>query len=70
MMADVPNLISKPFPSFGFLQPSVGQDELALAKEGLQKIFDRGLEALAGDEVQKEFLTYTAILLSVDSCSS
>ncbi|XP_040365556.1 uncharacterized protein LOC121050206 [Rosa chinensis] len=45
-------------------------DEYALAKEGLQKIFDRGLEALADDQVQKEFLTYTAMLLSVDSCSS
>ncbi|XP_024167529.1 uncharacterized protein LOC112174062 isoform X2 [Rosa chinensis] len=45
-------------------------DEYALAKEGLQKIFDRGLEALADDQVQKEFLTYTAMLLSVDWCSS
>ncbi|XP_062022698.1 uncharacterized protein LOC133739005 isoform X2 [Rosa rugosa] len=46
------------------------EDEYALAKEGLQKIFDRGLEALADDQVQKEFLTYTAMLLSVDSCPS
>ncbi|XP_062022697.1 uncharacterized protein LOC133739005 isoform X1 [Rosa rugosa] len=74
MMVEVSNLISEPFPSFDFHQPeaksSVGQDEYALAKEGLQKIFDRGLEALADDQVQKEFLTYTAMLLSVDSCPS
>ncbi|XP_021832768.1 RING finger protein ETP1-like [Prunus avium] len=68
LMVSVTDLISKPVPSFDFrpadAQSLVGHDELALAKEGLRKIFDRGLEALADHQVQKEFLTYSAIFLS------
>ncbi|KAM5549625.1 hypothetical protein ABKV19_000844 [Rosa sericea] len=48
----------------------VGQDELALAKEGLRNVFDRGLKALADPKVQEEFLFYSAMLLSAESCPS
>lgn len=69
-MVAVADLISEPVPSFDFrpadVQSLVWHDEheLALAKEGLQKIFDRGLEALADHQVQKEFLAYSAIFLA------
>ena len=36
-------------------QSFVGLDGLALAKQGLQKIFDRGLKAVADPKVQEEF---------------
>lgn len=42
----------------------VGMNERALAKEGLQKVFDRELEALADPKVQEEFLAHSATLLS------
>ncbi|KAK9941887.1 hypothetical protein M0R45_007579 [Rubus argutus] len=75
MIVDVSDLLSKPFPSINVCpqldaQSFVGQDELALAKEGLRKIFDRGLKALADPKVQHEFLLYSATLLSADSCPS
>lgn len=73
-MVAVGDLISEPVPSFDFCpadaQSLVGHDELALAKEGLQKIFDRGLEALADHQVQKEFLAYSAIFLAYHLCPS
>ncbi|KAH0977852.1 hypothetical protein GBA52_027571 [Prunus armeniaca] len=70
LMVAVADLISEPVPSFDFrpadVQSLVWHDEheLALAKEGLQKIFDRELEALADHQVQKEFLAYSAIFLA------
>ncbi|KAK9941886.1 hypothetical protein M0R45_007578 [Rubus argutus] len=51
-------------------QSFIAQDELALAKEGLCKIFDRGLQALADPKVQQEFLLYSSTLLSADLCPS
>lgn len=39
-----------------------------MSKEGPQKIFDHGVEGLADDQVQKEFIIYSAIFLLVDSC--
>ncbi|VVA18348.1 PREDICTED: histone deacetylase [Prunus dulcis] len=74
LMVAVADLISEPVPSFD-LRPAdahslVGHDELVLAKEGLQKIFDRGLEALADHQVQKEFLAYSAIFLAYHPCPS
>lgn len=42
-------------------------DDRALAKEGLQNIFDSELEALADPKVQEEFLAHSATLLSDDS---
>ena len=73
MIADIIDLLSKPFPSISNnpqldAQSFIAQDELALAKEGLCKIFDRGLKALADPKVQQEFLLYSATLLSADSC--
>ncbi|KAK9941888.1 hypothetical protein M0R45_007580 [Rubus argutus] len=75
MIVDVIDILSKPFPTINVYpqldaQSFVGQDELALAKEGLRKIFDRGLKALADPKVQQEFLLYSATLLSADSCPS
>ncbi|KAM5549622.1 hypothetical protein ABKV19_000841 [Rosa sericea] len=75
MVVDVTDLLSKPFPSINVhpqldAQSFVGQDELALAKEGLQKIFDCGLKALADPKVQEAFLLYSATLLSAESCPS
>lgn len=73
-MVDVTDLISKPSPCPNFhpLEDNlfVDQDKLAVAKKGLQKIFDCGLEALADPHVQEEFLAYSAAVLSVDSCPS
>ena len=74
-MVDFADLISKPFTGFKInpvdAKPLTNsQDEYALAKEGLQKIFDQGLEALADDQIQREFLTYSATLLSSDICPS
>ncbi|XP_062020703.1 uncharacterized protein LOC133737097 [Rosa rugosa] len=75
MVVDVTGLLSKPNPSIN-VHPQldaplfVGQDELALAKEGLQKIFDCGLKALADPKVQEAFLLYSATLLSAESCPS
>ncbi|KAM5549620.1 hypothetical protein ABKV19_000840 [Rosa sericea] len=74
LMVDVTDLISKPSPCPNFHplddNSFVDQDKLALAKKGLQKIFDCGLEALADPHVQEEFLSYSATVLSVDSCPS
>ncbi|XP_062024843.1 uncharacterized protein LOC133740926 [Rosa rugosa] len=75
MIVDVIDLLSKPFPSINVhpqldAQSFVGQDELALAKEGLQKIFDKGLIAVADPKVQEKFLLYSATLLSAESCPS
>ncbi|KAK9941889.1 hypothetical protein M0R45_007581 [Rubus argutus] len=74
LMVDVTDLISKPCPCPNFHplddKSSVDQDKLTLAKKGLQKIFDCGLEALADPQVQEEFLAYSATLLLVDSCPS
>ncbi|KAM5549624.1 hypothetical protein ABKV19_000843 [Rosa sericea] len=75
MVVAVTGLLSKPIPSIN-VHPQldaplfVGQDELALAKEGLQKIFDCGLKALADPKVQEAFLLYSATLLSAESCPS
>ncbi|XP_062018573.1 uncharacterized protein LOC133735182 [Rosa rugosa] len=75
MVVDVSDLLSKPFPTIN-VHPQldarlfVGQDELALAKEGLRNVFDRGLKALADPKVQEEFLLYSAMLLSAESCPS
>ena len=41
-----------------------------MTKEGLQKIFDCGLKALADPVVQEEFLFCSTTLLSADSCPS
>ncbi|XP_050363894.1 uncharacterized protein LOC126782644 [Argentina anserina] len=74
LMLDVTDLISKPSPcpSFHLLEDNsfVDQDKLTVAKKGLQKIFDCGLEALADPHVQEEFLAYSDTVLSVDSCPS
>ncbi|KAL6219003.1 hypothetical protein ACLB2K_012210 [Fragaria x ananassa] len=74
LMVDVTDLISKPSPCPNFhpLEDNlfVDQDKLAVAKKGLQKIFDCGLEALADPHIQEEFLAYSAAVLSVDSCPS
>ncbi|KAM5549623.1 hypothetical protein ABKV19_000842 [Rosa sericea] len=75
MIVDVIDLLSKPIPSINVhpqldAQSFGGQDELALAKEGLRKIFDCGLKALADPKVQEEFLLYSATLLSAESCPS
>ncbi|XP_050363897.1 uncharacterized protein LOC126782646 [Argentina anserina] len=75
MIVDVIDLLSKPFPSINVYpqldaQSFVSQDELALAKQGLQKIFDDGLEAVADPIVEEEFLLYSATLLSAKSCPS
>ncbi|XP_040363771.1 uncharacterized protein LOC112172806 isoform X1 [Rosa chinensis] len=74
-VVDVTDLLSKPFPTINVhpqldVPLSVGQDELALAKEGLRNVFDRGLKALADSKVQEEFLLYSATLLSAESCPS
>lgn len=42
-------------------------NDRALAKKGLQKIFDHELKALAYPKVQEEFLAHSATLLSDDS---
>ncbi|KAM5549626.1 hypothetical protein ABKV19_000845 [Rosa sericea] len=74
-VVDVTDLLSKRFPTIN-VHPQldaplfVGQDELALAKEGLRNVFDRGLKALADPKVQEEFLLYSATLLSAVSCPS
>ncbi|XP_062022911.1 RING finger protein ETP1 homolog [Rosa rugosa] len=75
MIVDVIDLLSKPIPSINVhpqldAQSFGGQDELSLAKEGLRKIFDCGLKALADPKVQEEFLLYSATLLSAESCPS
>ncbi|PRQ22708.1 putative histone deacetylase [Rosa chinensis] len=68
LIADVDNLIST-FSGFDLHQLDTHFcDELAMAKEGLQKIFDCDLEALADPKVQEEFLTHSATLISDDSC--
>ncbi|XP_040363689.1 RING finger protein ETP1 homolog isoform X2 [Rosa chinensis] len=53
-----------------WIKSFVGQDKLALAKEGLQKIFDNGLIAVGDPKVQEKFLLYSATLLSAESCPS
>lgn len=42
-------------------------NDRALAKKGLQKIFDHELKALADPKVQEEFLAHSGTLLSDDS---
>nr|XP_011457860.1 PREDICTED: uncharacterized protein LOC105349587 isoform X2 [Fragaria vesca subsp. vesca] len=75
IIVDVTDILSKRCPSIIDhpqldAQSFVGQDELALAKEGLQKIFDCGLKALADPVVQEEFLFCSTTVLSAESCPS
>ena len=74
-MVDVADLISKPVPgsinNAVDAKPNISLDEIALAREGLQKIFNQSLEALSDDQLlQREFLSYSTILSSADSCPS